>query len=163
MGKRLAKLGAVAIKNSVYVLPDTEASYEDLQWLARGIVADGGDATMCRASFVEGLRDEQIEALFGAAREADFHALAEDARGVLACTFEVLVDAFDLREAGLSPIAEIVHDIDVKDGKFGRVEAAGIATVLAGIAVSHGEDADRIALGSTFFDVLFELFRRKRT
>ena len=33
-----------------------------------------------------------------------------------ACTFEVLCERMRLREPGLRAIAEIVHDIDLKDG-----------------------------------------------
>lgn len=69
----------------------------------------------------------------------------------------------NLREVGLTAIAEIIHDIDVKDGKFERSEAPGVASLVAGIALSRANDAQRIALGSTFFDVLYELFRRKRS
>ena len=73
-------LGAVAIKNSVYVLPLNEQTQEDLQWISREIVQEGGEATLCKASFVEGLRDEQVEALFQAARDADYAQIAEEAR-----------------------------------------------------------------------------------
>jgi hypothetical protein len=41
------------------------------------------------------------------------------------CTFEVLCARFALAEPGLAAVAELVHDIDVKDGKFGRPETAG--------------------------------------
>src|SRR5690349_17462757 len=44
--RRLARLGAVPLKNSVYVLPDSESTREDFQWLLRDIVADGGDAAL---------------------------------------------------------------------------------------------------------------------
>src|SRR5258708_27708 len=80
VGRRLQRLGAVAIKNSVYVLPLTEQTQEDFQWIAREIASDGGEATICRATFVEGLRDDQVEALFHAARDADYQQLAEEAR-----------------------------------------------------------------------------------
>src|SRR5579884_2022542 len=82
VGRRLQKLGAVAIKNSVYVLPANEQTREDFQWIAREIVNEGGDATLCAASFVEGLRDDQVEALFLAARDADYAQLAEEARAI---------------------------------------------------------------------------------
>ncbi len=78
------------------------------------------------------------------------------------CTFEVLVEQFGLRESGLRAIAEIVHDIDIKDGKFNRPEAAGIASLIAGIAVSHRDDRERIVLGSQMLDALLELHRRKQ-
>jgi hypothetical protein len=79
------------------------------------------------------------------------------------CSFEVLVERFGLREAGLGPIGEIVHDVDVKDGKFARSEAPGVAALIAGIALTESGDEGRIALGSRFFDTLFALYRRKRS
>src|SRR5262249_7009043 len=82
--RRLQRLGAVAIKNSVYVLPRTEQTYEDFEWVMREIIEGGGDASICEARFVEGLSDEQVEALFHAARDADYARLAEDLRKLFA-------------------------------------------------------------------------------
>ena len=62
--RRLQGIGAVAIKNSVYVLPFSDEAMEDFQWLRREITAGGGEATVCRASFVDGMSDRQMEALF---------------------------------------------------------------------------------------------------
>ena len=62
--RRLQSVGAVAIKNSVYVLPFTDEAMEDFQWLRREITAGGGEATVCRASFVDGMSDQQMRALF---------------------------------------------------------------------------------------------------
>ena len=64
--RRLQGIGAVAIKNSVYVLPFSAAAMEDFQWLRQEITAGGGEATVCRASFVDGMSDPQMEALFRA-------------------------------------------------------------------------------------------------
>ena len=80
IGRRLQGLGAVAVKNSVYVLPRSDQALEDFQWVRREIVAGGGDASVCEARFVEGLSDDAVEALFNAAREADYEALAREAR-----------------------------------------------------------------------------------
>jgi hypothetical protein len=80
-----------------------------------------------------------------------------------ACTFETLMQRFGLKEPGLAPIAEIVHDIDVKDGKFARAEAPGIATLVAAIAASHRDDDARIAVATPVFDALFELFGHRKT
>jgi hypothetical protein len=298
VGRRLARMGAVAIKNSVYVAPRIESAQEDLQWLAREIVQDGGEATICAAGFIEGLRDDQVEQLFHVARDAEYAQVAEEARDLLArvpsakrrvvdearagleadlarvrkrlgeivsidffgapgrqiaesavtmleervtrgrpepatdgrpnpraykkrtwvtrknihvdriacawlikrfidpeatfrfvvgqgykarkgevtfdmfeadfthvgdrCSFEVLVDAFVLRDPGLGPIAEIVHEIDVKDGKFARDEVPGVASLIAGLAVLHREDEKRVEVGSAIFEALFELYRRRR-
>ncbi len=81
--RRLQSLGAVAIKNTVYVIPKTDGTLEDFQWVAREIVKEGGEATICTASFMEGLSDEQVETIFRAARDADYSQFAEDAREML--------------------------------------------------------------------------------
>ncbi|MGH7926482.1 MAG: Chromate resistance protein ChrB, partial [Candidatus Binatia bacterium] len=78
--RRLQKLGAVAVKNSVYVLPKTEQTREDLQWILREITEGGGDGTICEARLVDGVTDDQVEALFERAREADYGQIAQDAR-----------------------------------------------------------------------------------
>jgi len=300
VGRRLQRIGAVAIKNAVYVLPKAEQTQEDMQWVAREIVAEGGDATLCAASLVDGLRDEQVEALFQAARDTDYAQIGDEARRIAGqmpsrlgrddsrrseiqsdvvrlkkrlaeigaidffgasgresaeaalsslekrlgdppkagvarasarpqrdayqgrtwvtrksvhvdriasawlvrrfidpkasfkfvpgqgysakrdevtfdmfeaefthvgdrCTFEVLVEQFELHKPGLSSIAEIVHDIDVKDGKFGRAETAGVASLVAGLALLNREDEKRIELASSLFDALYELYRAKRS
>jgi hypothetical protein len=80
VGRRLQALGAVAVKNSVYVLPLSDQALEDFQWVRREIVSGGGDASVCEARFVEGLSDTSVESLFNAAREADYAALLVEAR-----------------------------------------------------------------------------------
>jgi hypothetical protein len=80
--RRLQRLGAVALKNSVYVLPRRESTLESFHWMLREIVADGGEATLCEARFVEGMSDDELEALFHKAREEDYAAIAIDARQV---------------------------------------------------------------------------------
>ena len=80
IGRRLQRLGAVAIKNSVYVLPRTDQAHEDFEWVTREIVKGRGEASVCEARFLEGLSDDQIEALFNAARQADYLEIAKKAR-----------------------------------------------------------------------------------
>ncbi len=296
--RRLQRLGAVAIKNSVYVLPCSDQTQEDFQWVLREIFAEGGEASICEAHFVEGLADEQVEALFHAARDAEYAQIAEEARqlaeelpsaarldrdqrnrfaaevarikrrfsdvaaidffgasgrdttealleglearlreppptGTAAvesagrserflgrvwvtrrgvhvdriasawlirrfidrearfklvankgyrpetgelrfdmfdaefthegdrCTFEVLLRRFKIDDPALRPIAEIVHDIDLKDSKFGRQEALGLDRLIAGITMAHKEDEARMARGAAVFEDLYEYFRRK--
>lgn len=80
--RQLQRLGAVAIKNSVYALPRSDQTYEDFQWVLRAIVDGGGEASLCEARFAEGLDDGQIEALFHAARDADYAQIADEAARV---------------------------------------------------------------------------------
>jgi hypothetical protein len=80
------------------------------------------------------------------------------------CTFEVLLARCDLEGDGaLRAIAEIVHDIDLKDEKFDRDEAPGIARLIAGIAMGNKDDEERIQRGSAVFDDLYEYYRKKRS
>jgi hypothetical protein len=78
------------------------------------------------------------------------------------CTFEVLLDRCGLKDAALRAIAEIIHDIDLKDGKFGRTEVAGIRTLIEGIGAATSDDTQRIARGTEVFNDLYEYFRKKR-
>jgi len=297
--RRLQRLGAAAVKNSVYVLPMSEQAQEDLQWVAREITEGGGEASICEARFVDGLSDEQVVAMFHAARDVDYAQVAEAARRLLKdigsgsrisgekraradarlarfkrraaevlaidflgapgrgavdklladlevrlraakrekrspaasgttrertrgrtwvtrkgihvdrmasawlikrlidpdarfkfvpskgyralpgevrfdmfeaefthegdrCTFEVLIEKFRLDDQALRPVAQIVHDIDLKDSKFERMEVPGIDRLVAGIAMAHREDEERLARGSAVFEDLYEYFRRKR-
>src|SRR5262249_23706229 len=78
--RRLQALGAVAIKNSVYALPNTDDAREDFEWVLREIVKEGGEATLCEARLIEGLSDEEVQRSFHAARDADYAEIAEAAR-----------------------------------------------------------------------------------
>lgn len=300
--RRLADIGAVAIKNAVNALPATEQAQEDFEWLLREIVEGGGEALICEARLVEGLTDQEVRTLFDAARDADYDALIKEIRpladqlmagvtlatdelatavgqakrwrkrlgqiamidffgatghltaeGLLSelesrlhppqevsmsevpepvanpigplhhrvwvtrqgvhvdriasawliprfidpeptfkfvpakgyvpeageirfdmfeaefthegdrCTFEILLERCGLDGDGaLRAIAEIVHDIDLKDEKFDRDEAPGIARLIAGIAMGNKEDEARIQRGSAIFDDLYEYYRKKR-
>ena len=75
------------------------------------------------------------------------------------CTFEVLLLRAGIDDAALRAIAEIIHDIDLKDDKYGREETAGIRNLIAGIATTQREDAQRIARGSAVLDDLYEFMR----
>jgi hypothetical protein len=299
--RRLQKLGAIAVKNSIYVLPKSDQAQEDFQWVLREIVEGGGEATLCEARLVEGLTDEQVQELFRTARSADYQQISDECRqiakalparpgdegnprtqaeievdrlkrrfaevvaidffgapgqsaaqGLLSeletrlratrhgvmidaapaalrsenprgctwvtrngihvdrmasawlirrfidaearfkfvpakgyepqshelrfdmfeaefthegdrCTFEVLLRRFGLTDKALRTIAEIVHDIDLKDAKFARQETVGIDHLIAGIAMRHKDDAARLERASAVFDDLYEYLKRKRS
>ncbi len=77
------------------------------------------------------------------------------------CTFEVLVDRFQLRDSSLQPIAEIVYDIDLEDGRFQRPETPGMSRVIVGLAIGRKTDEERLAQGAALFDSLYESFRQR--
>jgi hypothetical protein len=77
------------------------------------------------------------------------------------CSFEVLLDETGTKDSALRAVGEVVHDIDLKDGKFGRPEAAGVAQLLAGIAIADRSDERRIERGAQIFEDLYRAFGRK--
>jgi len=295
--RQLQSLGAVSLKNSVYALPSRDDTREDFQWLLRTIVAEGGEATLVEARIVDGFTDHELEALFQAARDADYQAIAEEARAIAAsldkpkrgrdpvpeaqnavrrlrkrlaatfaldffsasgretadglvsalearlspklpvpevavpsateafkgrtwvtrqgvhidriacawlirrfidsdarfkfvagknykavpgelrfdmfeaefthegdrCSFEVMCERFGLGDASLGVIAELVHDIDLKDAKYEREETTGLAHLVLGLCMSERDDETRIARGGQIFEYFYDYFRRKRS
>jgi hypothetical protein len=297
--RRLRGIGAILVKNSVYVLPADDQTLEDFQWLLREIEQGGGEGMICEANLVDGLNDHDVRALFDTARDTDYAEIADDLRSLVTdverpgtathdhksdikgqlirlqrryvevsgidffnatgritveallsdlenrliaadtghqmdnmtpaaskdaligkawvtrrgvhidriacawlvrrfidpgarfkfvaakeysalpgelrfdmfegefthegdlCSFEVLLNRIARDDPALRSIAEIVHDIDLKDGKFSREQAAGIAHVIAGICMSQRDDLARIERGSSLFDDIYEYFRKK--
>jgi hypothetical protein len=99
--RRLQGLGAVAIKNSVYVIPENEDTLEDFQWVLREIVQGGGEASICSVSFIEGLTDDQVEAMFRTARDADYAQIAEEAKSFAESAPSIAAAITDEDKAGL--------------------------------------------------------------
>ena len=285
VARRMQRIGAVAIKNTIYALLATESALEDFQWTVRQIRADGGEANLFEARVIEGLSDGEIQQLFNAARDEDYEAIASEARsldredgqrlaldivrlrkriadvqsidffgapkGQLAvavleelarsieeptqasseaersetyrdrtwvtragvhvdrmasawlirrfvdpearfkfvtekqyapkdgevcfdmfnaefthegdrCTFEVLVDRMRLDDPALRAIAEVVHDIDLKETKFDRPETSGIAVLVSAIAMAHRDDEQRIARAAAVLEDLYVYYQKKR-
>ena len=77
------------------------------------------------------------------------------------CTFEVLLAESGLRDSALRVIAEIVHDLDLKDGKFGRAESEGVRQLLSGITLSSEDDSVRLERGGALFDDLYRSQQRR--
>jgi hypothetical protein len=80
--RKLQKLGAVAIKNSIYLLPASEKAHEDFQWLKQEIEAAGGEASVFKAAAVEGATDQEIIAVFRKSRDEEFAAVAAELDGL---------------------------------------------------------------------------------
>ena len=299
--RRLQSIGAVAIKNSMYVLPMNDETQEDFQWVLRELIAGGADGAILESRFIDGMSDQQIQGLFDTARDTDYVVIAEEVREFLAklpkaisqheeqrrdarnqlarfrkklteievidffgangreaaeglinalaeqvtvepgantgadkkmqqlelsemvgkvwvtrrnvhvdriasawlvrrwidptaifkftankkyspserevrfdmfeaefthqgdmCTFEVLVQRAGLDDLALKRIAEIVHDIDLKDHKYGHDETAGIANLLTGIFAGIEDDDQRIERGSAMFDDLYRSFMKPK-
>ena len=280
MRQRLAAVGAIAVKNSVYLLPHGDDALEDLQWVAQEIVAGGGDAHLFAGDFVDRAGGDSAMAEFRQARAADYAALAAEGKASLRagasaaeyqrlsrrfeeirdidffdapgraaaekaiarlekekkedpkmphakselqgktwvtrpgvkvdrmasawlirrfvdpkarfqfadpsaprkpgelrfdmvggdftheedrCTFETLVRRVGLRDKRVKAIAEVVHDLDLKDSKYGRPESAGLRMVLDGIMVRTANDDERIDRALAVFDDVYDALGSRRS
>jgi hypothetical protein len=76
------------------------------------------------------------------------------------CTFEVLIARHSplAQNPALQPIAEMIHDIDLKDARYQRAETSGLARMLQGVCARTAGDAERLQQGSQIFDALYESF-----
>jgi hypothetical protein len=75
--RRLRSIGAVSLKNSVYLLPNTPEAREDFEWLLREILAGKGEATLCEANLLAGITDKEAEMLLAAAAKEDRSSQAD--------------------------------------------------------------------------------------
>ena len=284
--RRLAQVGALPLKNSVYVLPDTAECLEDFQWIAQEASAGGGEASVCRAQFVStavaaelrsrfreaaaqrfapiksaltreltGLRrrkatpaaraattrlqrmaeeamrldffqsddGKEVRTLMSAIRKLLRPPAKTGARDVSGrelkgrvwvtrrdphidrlatawlirrfvdpaarfrfvdpaggpvrageksfdmvgadfthegdrCSFETMCARLSLKDPALAQLAEIVHDLDLKDSKFGRPDAVGVQRLVEGLTAAHADSSARVTAALPIFDTLFASF-----
>ena len=81
--RRLQQLGAVPVKQAVYVLPDTPAAREDFEWLRTEVQGGGGDAAVFSAESVDQWSDDALVEEFRRAHQDRYAALANEIRRVL--------------------------------------------------------------------------------
>lgn len=77
------------------------------------------------------------------------------------CTFEVLLEYFGFRSRPLRQIAEVVHELDLKDGKFVSPQASGVESILLGIRKGVGDDLEALEEGITIFERLYAALSRE--
>lgn len=81
--RKFRQLGAVSLKNSVYILPSSEGNYENFQWLSQEVQSMGGEATLVKTKGIENLGDKEIIGLFNAARDGDYREIITDCESLL--------------------------------------------------------------------------------
>ena len=77
------------------------------------------------------------------------------------CTFETLVKRFAISDKALTKIGEMIHDADLDDARFQRVEAVGIDRVLKGWAKEGLPDEEILRRGFECFDALYAFLQRR--
>ncbi len=118
--RKLNNFGAVAIKNSVYVLPFNEKTHEDFQWLRQEIETAGGEANVFRAESIEGTADAEIINIFRRERDKDFFKVAAE--------FDALAGAVKEQKQNNHLTAERIKNYETELGKL-RAELERIKAV----------------------------------
>jgi hypothetical protein len=79
------------------------------------------------------------------------------------CSFEVMLRDFGLSDTALRAVAEVVHDVDLKEAKYDREETRGVDHLVAGLAWAEAGDDERLAGGTAIFDALYSWFGRRKS
>ena len=78
------------------------------------------------------------------------------------CSFETMIHAFNFQDSGLQALAEIVHEIDLKDGSYLRPEVDGITTILSGWRLAGFSDAKLESHGISLFEGLYRVLNHEK-
>jgi hypothetical protein len=74
------------------------------------------------------------------------------------CTFETLVATFSIHDAAVARLSEVVHDLDLKDGKFAAPEAVTLGAAIDGLQMSCGDDHQLLDQGIILFEAMYRSF-----
>ena len=82
--RKLQRMGAVRLRGSAWILPETAETKELFEWLVQEVQSVRGEATLLRVDRIETMREEQVTALFHTARAAEYEEVVRGSREVLA-------------------------------------------------------------------------------
>ena len=77
------------------------------------------------------------------------------------CTFETLVKRARLRDRRLVRLAEVVHEADLRDGKYPHEEARGIDVAIRALLAASPDDHQVLAQGMALFEGLYATTSKK--
>ncbi len=148
-------------KQQVDIVPKSVKDYQGKIWVTR---RNPFVDRMASAWLIKGVIDKEAVFQFMEEREmanVDKNMILFDVRGGEfthvgdMCTFEIILKSFGLKDKALKRIAELVHEIDLKDGKYDSPEAKGIEEILKGIKKMPKDDADVLERGMAVFKALY--------
>lgn len=153
--------GAGAKEQKITLAQKRAEEYQNMTWVTRKRPFVD---RMASAWLIKKFVDKK--AVFNFMNERDMENLAEgtvafDVRGGEfthfgdMCTFETLIKSFGIKDKAVKKIAEIIHELDVKDEKFKADEARGIEGLLSGIRKTAKSDAEALEKGMEVFDMLY--------
>jgi hypothetical protein len=142
--------------------PADGKEYRGRLWVTR---ARPGVDRMASAWLIRRFIDPQARFAFAADRDSvPAHALPFDMFGVEFshdgedCTFETLCRLFTIQGPAVTRVAAIVHDLDLKDDRFGAPEAATVAHMIDGLQLALEDHEALLSQGMALFDSLYRSF-----
>jgi hypothetical protein len=78
------------------------------------------------------------------------------------CSFETLIHRLGLEDPALHSLAELIHDVDLKDAKFKRPEVSGFDRAILGVALLHQKDEARLVAGTGVLDAFYAAFQKAK-
>jgi len=76
------------------------------------------------------------------------------------CTFETLRDRFGVRNDGVEHLARLVHDLDLKDGRYEAPAAATLGPIIEGLQLAEADDRALLAHGMVLFEGVYQSVAR---
>jgi len=77
-------MGAVRLRGSAWILPETTETIELFQWLVQEVQAFRGEATLIHVDRIGNMTEAQVRALFHTPRSAEYQAVVHGCREILA-------------------------------------------------------------------------------
>jgi hypothetical protein len=74
------------------------------------------------------------------------------------CTFETLTQRFNIRDAAVARIAQIVHDLDMKEIRYAPLEAPAVGRMIDGLRELYADDDTLLQHGMGMFEALARSF-----
>jgi hypothetical protein len=110
--RKLQRIGAVRLKGSAWLLPETAETKELFEWLVQEVQSTrGGDATLLHVDRIETMPDEDVKTLFHKARAGDYEPIVRGCRELLA-----QIDRRPAHHASLTPartrLEELKRELD---------------------------------------------------
>jgi hypothetical protein len=140
------------------------ASFQGRLWITR---PRPGVDRMASAWLIRHVIDRQARFGFATDRESvPAHGVPFDMFGVEfshqdgGCTFETLCSVFGIAGPPFARIAAIVHDLDLKDGRFGAAECSTVGAMIEGLQLAYQDDEALLEQGMTLFDSLYRSFEQ---
>jgi hypothetical protein len=74
------------------------------------------------------------------------------------CTFEVLAQRFGITDSSVARLAQVVHDLDMKENRYAAPETPAVSRMVEGLRQLHADDASLLEQGTAMFDALARSF-----